>query len=62
MFCLPFERVADGIFQIANIFPSLVAKTNWQIVNIQQTFYCHKNVILNENLNIGAGTLAYGPR
>ena len=27
MFCLPFDRVAGGIFQIAILFPSLIKYT-----------------------------------
>ena len=51
MFCLPFERVAGGVFQIANIVPSLIQQldTLWQAVNLQHACYNHKNVILNKN-------------
>ena len=50
MFCLPFERVAGGIFQIVNIVQSLVKQlnTNEQAVNIQHACCSHMNVILYE--------------
>ena len=52
MFCLPFEYVTGGIFQIANIVLSLVKKlnTNWQAINLQHACSSHKNIILNEKI------------
>ena len=60
-FVYHFERVADGICQIAIIVPSLIKElhTNWQAVNRQHCACCnHKNVILNEKSNLGAVTRA----
>ena len=52
MFCLPFERAADGIFQTANIVPSLIKRlnSNWHVVNIEHGYCSCKNVILNKNI------------
>ena len=49
-----------GIFQIANIVPSLIKllNRNWLAVNLQHARCSHKNVIVNEKkLNLGVGTL-----
>ena len=47
MFCLPFESVAGGIFQITNIFPSLL-----KCVDIQHTGCSRKNIIFNKKENL----------